>query len=708
MLASDPAQQPPPAWRRRPKRSPDLPPHYSPGGIAEACVWRPIYVVGRFAELVARCGGWVITAALSRDDDAAQQRLAVELRNQLVQLGPSFVKMGQMLSSRVDLLPPAYIRELQVLTSRVEPFAQKEAQRIVEEEWGSLSWWQSVNALESIGQLPEEPIAAASLGQVYCLTLKGVGKVALKVQRPNIQGMICADLFILRIIAGIVRLAFGIGTDLAALVDQYGERLVEELDFEQEAKAAVEFKDAAEKFGLASFCQPVTPVLELTTNRVLVTKWIDGERLEVTASRDLKEARRLQGVALTAWLTMLLETGVLHSDPHSGNLLRGQDGMLYIIDWGLVARISSVQRRRLRDYLAHILAGDYEAVPTDLVDLGFLNDGGENAVSKKAVADALSDVFRSLASGGNVQQRIADILPKLAELRQQYGEIGHIPASFVYILRAFSILEGLGLQLDKGYRIVDDCYPYLAAWLTRANGDEAKPLIRSVLYGPKVRDGVRVPDVSQVLTVFRGLATYVEQDVLEGEGVLASGTSSSSATVRMWMQRLSSADALQDVALEEVARSIDVLLREALEMMAGPAAKSVVPKRTPEDAAVLAVLRELAEALASELIEGDDWKSSPGLEVEGTEEDEADRKAADNSNALRRLMAKLAEKMLSKDGDMQEAMEVAGALFEARPLGLALLLRLTSQLLSRAAKRVAAGQPIYAPRQIGEPVLQQS
>ncbi|CAK9108537.1 Uncharacterized protein slr1919 [Durusdinium trenchii] len=185
-------------------------------------------------------------------------------------------------------------------------------------------------------------------------------------------------------------------------------------------------------------------------------------------------------------------------------------------DSRLVADIDDGLRRQILRYVANILSNDYDAIPADLVAMGFIAPRGLMAMEEKQVARSISDVFQSLAAGGTAQQRIADVLPALAEIKQQHGSIGQIPAPFVYILRCFSILEGHGLRLDRNYRIVEDCYPYLANWALRAKASEA-PLIRSVLYGPRVQGAVAVPDVNQVLRLLRGLPRLQDlQEASEG------------------------------------------------------------------------------------------------------------------------------------------------------------------------------------------------
>ncbi|CAK0828458.1 unnamed protein product, partial [Prorocentrum cordatum] len=383
-------------------------------------------------------------------------------------------------------------RELRRLTDRAAPFPREVAQRVLREEWGSAaSGARAAAAAACAVAVPDLPAAAASLCQVYRVRLKGWGVVAVKVQRPDIRGRVCADLYLLRHAARAADGLLGTGGGARAAADEYGRRLVDELDFRREARAASAFAADAARLGLPATCAAVAPVTQLTTRRVLVSPWAQGESLGAVAARDPAEARRLQSVAVGAFMAMLLETGRLHADPHAGNLLRAPDGRLLILDWGLVAPVPAATRRRLRAYVVHVLSGDFEAVPSDLAALGFVAAGKEGALRDAEVAQAIAGAFRRLASGGGARQRVEDVFPALAAVRQRHGNVGQVPASFVYILRTFGILEGLGLSLDPGYRIVDDCLPYVASWLTRAREDEAVPAFRGLLYGANAHRRLR-------------------------------------------------------------------------------------------------------------------------------------------------------------------------------------------------------------------------
>jgi len=250
---------------------------------------------------------------------------AMELSQLLTKLGPSFIKVGQSLSIRTDLLSPAYVRGLKSLQDQCPPFPTEEARTIIENELGS-------RIEEIFVDFPKEPIAAASLGQVYKATIRrsstssgrgntndgGGGsssssdsverEVAVKVQRPNIMNQIALDMHLIREVAPVIKRIFNLNTDFVGIVDTWGVGFVDELDYIEEAINAKSFTESIQQTPLSGvvFAPPV--VDELTTRRVLTTEWVVGERLDKSAKADISI---LCSIAMNSYLTMMLETGLL-------------------------------------------------------------------------------------------------------------------------------------------------------------------------------------------------------------------------------------------------------------------------------------------------------------------------------------------------------------------------------------------------------------
>jgi predicted unusual protein kinase regulating ubiquinone biosynthesis (AarF/ABC1/UbiB family) len=187
-------------------------------------------------------------------------------------------------------------------------------------------------------------------------------------QRPDMLPGILLDLYLLRKCVPLLKKNKNLNTDLVAVVDEWGVRFVDELDYRREAANATQFGEAMRARGLTSLCTAEV-VHGLTSQRVLTTEWVDGTRLDES---DKGDEARLCGIALNGYLTMLLDTGVLHADPHPGNLLRTTDGRLCILDFGLVTELTQEQQYSIIEYIAHLISENYIRVPGDLSRLGFV------------------------------------------------------------------------------------------------------------------------------------------------------------------------------------------------------------------------------------------------------------------------------------------------------------------------------------------------
>lgn len=302
---------------------------YSPEKAAAFYQQRPLLVAKRILRLALLTGAfnagllfdWLVRGKLLGDQDytalkqAEPQRAKKALRL-CERLGPTFIKLGQALSIRTDLVPEAYALELRQLQDAVPPFDSTEAYQVIRQQLG-------VRDLKEVfSYLSEEPVASASIGQVYRGTLASNGKdVAVKVQRPGILAEIALDLHVLRILTPLQTIAQNAANGVATsqedidtaitLVDEWGRGFVAETDYLLEATNTINFEAAMRNRGLEAVCAPQV-VKELVRDRLLVTEWVEGTRLDRDASSDVP---RLCGVAINAYLTMLLDTGVLHCDP---------------------------------------------------------------------------------------------------------------------------------------------------------------------------------------------------------------------------------------------------------------------------------------------------------------------------------------------------------------------------------------------------------
>ncbi|EOD03895.1 hypothetical protein EMIHUDRAFT_69353, partial [Emiliania huxleyi CCMP1516] len=309
---------------------------YDPDAARAFFVRRPLEVLARAVELGVRSAGfggallsdWLAGPAAL---EANAEERALQLAKVLTALGPTFIKAGQSASIRTDLLAPPPAQARLRPSPQVPPFPTDEATALIREELG-----EAEGAL--LDSLSAEPVAAASLGQVYRGALPDGTPIALKVQRPRMARQIALDMLLIREVLAPLASAVGLPGDLVGTADAWGEGFVAELDYSAEAANAALF-NANVRQGQLSGSVFAPPVVEgFSSRRVLTTEWVDGERLD--RCRAPEDVPRLCSLAMSTYLQMMLQDGVLHCDPHPGNLLRTAEGKLCILDWGLVTTIS--------------------------------------------------------------------------------------------------------------------------------------------------------------------------------------------------------------------------------------------------------------------------------------------------------------------------------------------------------------------------------
>ncbi|KAL7567130.1 hypothetical protein ACA910_009457 [Epithemia clementina (nom. ined.)] len=422
-----------------------------------------------------------------------------QLAQLLTKLGPTFIKVGQSLSIRTDLLSPAYQRGLATLQDQVTAFDTGVAKQIMEAEWG-----RPVNSV--IDELPAKPVAAASLGQVYKAKLKGSGQVvAIKVQRPDIMEQIALDMHLLREFAPIAKRTFNLNSDTVGTVDAWGSGFVDELDYIQEAANAEFFSEQVQKTPLKEVVLAPKVVQDFTTPQVLVTEWIDGQRLDRSSADDVTI---LCSIAMNTYLTMMLEMGVLHCDPHPGNLLRTPDGRLCILDWGMVTRIDKDIQIKLIEHMAHLTSADYAEIPKDLLLLGFIPDSKKELIRDSGVVELLTEIYGTWTGGGGAAAfNVNEVITKLQDLTAEKGNLFQIPPYFAYIAKSFSVLEGIGLSNDPKYSIVMECLPYVSKRLL-TDKEKCGPALSTFIFGPEKHKVDRIVDYNRVEQLIEGFGEY--------------------------------------------------------------------------------------------------------------------------------------------------------------------------------------------------------
>ena len=408
--------------------------------------------------------------AILGNPPARKAKRAIHLRKMLTQLGPTFIKIGQALSTRPDLLRKDFLEELTILQDQLPAFSTRHAYAHIEAELGE-------PIQDVFREISPEPIAAASLGQVYRGKLFSGEEVAIKVQRPKLVPKISLDLFILRNLVGIIGpfLPLNLGEDLSTVVDEFGAKLFEEIDYENEARNAERFaKNFAEDQSVK------VPVIyrKFSTRTVLTLEWIDG--LKLTSTQCLLESRidndEMVRVGVVSSLRQLLEFGFFHADPHPGNLFALADGRMAYIDFGMMDQLDLQTKETLVDALVHLVNNDYEKLAQDFVALGFLTPD----VDINPIIPALEDVFSDVIGVSVRDFNFKTITDRFSEVVYEYPF--RLPAKFALIIRSLVTQEGVALCLNPEFRIVEVSYPYIAQRLLTEETPEFRRRLLEVLF----------------------------------------------------------------------------------------------------------------------------------------------------------------------------------------------------------------------------------
>jgi ubiquinone biosynthesis protein len=411
--------------------------------------------VRRYAEITRIAVRYGLGPALGlgrRDDADAERRLPVRrLRLALEECGGMFVKMGQVMSTRSDLLSPDAVRELSLLQDHVQPAASAEVVSLLEAEL-------EAPLDETFSEFDWEPIAAASIGQVYWARLPDGMPVVVKVQRPGIEESVLVDLSVLAELSRVVetRTAWGAEYHVQDLADEFSTRLKEELDYRIEARNAHAIAST-----MPSDARIRIPAVyeDLSTSRVLIMEWLDGRSVRDVAWGGTRAADRvkLADSLLRAFLEQMLQDGVFHADPHPGNVMLLSDGRLALIDFGAAGRLDAVQQAALRDLMAGISRRDADTVAQAVLQVAHLRRGVDLGEFEKGLARFMA---QHLAPGS---QPDAAMFNAMLRLMFDYGIT--LPVEWSTFFRALIVLEGTLTTIAPGYSVIDAAESIASQWV---------------------------------------------------------------------------------------------------------------------------------------------------------------------------------------------------------------------------------------------------
>ncbi len=446
--------------------------HYDPDEIAARYRQQPFKVFARTLSIFLPFVWFALRLWWDRvtgGGDRAQKGQAIHLREMLTKLGPAFIKIGQALSTRPDLVPPNYLEELTKLQDQLPPFPNEIAFQFIREELGA-------DPDQIYAELSPLPIAAASLGQVYKGRLKTGEEVAVKVQRPGLAESIAVDMYILRRIAAWAMTNIKrVRSNLVAIADELATRIFEETDYNQEGRNAERF---AALYGYLPEIYVPKIYWNYTGRRVLTMEWIAGTKLtqldEIRAQGI--DATHLIDVGVQCSLRQLLEHGFFHADPHPGNLLAMADGKLAYLDFGMMSEVKPYQRYGLIEAIVHLVNRDFDGLAHDYVKLEFLTPDTDLT----PIIPAFANVFNDALGASVAEINIKSITDQLSSLMYEYPFT--VPAYYALIIRSLVTLEGIAIHVDPEFKVLSKAYPYVAKRLLTDQSPQLRESLRDLLF----------------------------------------------------------------------------------------------------------------------------------------------------------------------------------------------------------------------------------
>ncbi len=462
----------PPAIALPPSTSSTQAPRYDPQAIAAHYRRRPLQVGQRWTQVLAPLMRFLVRRWWHRKTGQTneQQQQAIQLRQMLTRLGPAYIKIGQALSTRPDLFPPVYLEELAKLQDQIPPFSNEVAYQFIQEELGA-----SPDALYA--ELSPEPVAAASLGQVYKGRLYTGEIVAVKVQRPDLAEQIALDIYLLRSLAAWAQQRFKTlhQNDLVAIVDEFATRLFEELDYVHEGHNAERFADL---YGNLSGIYVPKIYWQYTQRRVLTMEWISGTKLTQVEELQAQgiDARHLIEVGVQCSIRQLLGPGFFHADPHPGNLLAMPNGKLAYLDFGMMSSIQPYQCYGLINAVVHIINREFDGLIEDYITLDFLPADTDRA----PLLNALPQVFDYAVGASVTELNFQKIVQQLSELMYEFPF--RVPAYYALITRSLVTLEGIAMSIVPDYKVLAAATPYVAQRLLTDPSPELRTSFSNLLF----------------------------------------------------------------------------------------------------------------------------------------------------------------------------------------------------------------------------------
>ncbi len=392
----------------------------------------------------------------SNEKSRVQIKRAKWFTNQLIKLGSAFIKIGQLLSARPDLIPNTWIQELSKLQDQVPNFSFAQVEDTIRDELGS--------KFNEIDQLICNPVGSASLAQVHRATLKNGKKVVFKVQRPNLKELFIIDLGIMQQIAGLLQKNknWSRGRNWVEIARECRKVLMKELDFNCEAQYAARFR---QQFLDDQNIEIPEVIWEMSSEKVLCLSYLEGTKISDLEKLQSQEIYlpKIAEIGAISYLKQLVNYGFFHADPHPGNLAVSNEGKLIFYDFGMMGNISNNLQTRLGGMVKAAALRDASALVSQLQQAGLISKDIDIGPVRRLVRLMLKEALTPPFSPNIIEKLSGDLYELVYETPFQ------LPVDLIFVMRALSTFEGVGRMLDPGFNLVSVTKPYLIELMTSNN-----------------------------------------------------------------------------------------------------------------------------------------------------------------------------------------------------------------------------------------------
>jgi len=388
--------------------------------------------------------------------EAFQKKRAKWFTNELIKLGSAFIKIGQLLSARPDLIPKTWISELAMLQDSVPEFSFVEVDKIIKNELKDKNL--------QIKNIDPSPIGSASLAQVHKATLENDKVVVFKVQRPNLKNLFIIDLSIMQQIAFLMQKNknWSRGRNWVEIAKECRKVLLKELDFNSEAQYAARFR---QQFLDDENIEIPEVIWDLSTEKVLCLSYVEGTKISNIKQLKSKNInlKELAEVGAISYLKQLVNFGFFHADPHPGNLAVSESGKLIFYDFGMMGNISNNLQKRIGSMVKSAAVRDASSLVKQLQDAGLISRDIDIGPVRRLVRLMLKEALTPPFSTNIIEKLSGDLYELVYETPFQ------LPVDLIFVMRALSTFEGVGRMLDPEFNLVSVTKPYLISLMTSNN-----------------------------------------------------------------------------------------------------------------------------------------------------------------------------------------------------------------------------------------------